>query len=109
MRVGLIEMIELQVTLFNKENVYKPISTIVKVENLQYYKDNIQAVRYKAIEKICAKRYTTPKQLAKDGYNQIKVRVYQEQGRTSNTDKVAMLQELMQQRQKQKELNNNNK
>lgn len=100
-------MIDLQVTLFDTNNRYRPISTIVKVENLQYYKDNVQAVRHKAIEKICAKRYTTPKQLAKDGYNQIKVRVYQQQGKASNTDKVAMLQELMQQRQKRKELNNN--
>ena len=49
-----------------------------------------------------AKRYTTPKQLAKNGYNQIKVRVYQEQ---SKADKVAMLKKLMQQRQKRKELN----
>ena len=36
---------------------------------------------------------------AKNGYNQIKVRVYQEQ---SKADKVAMLKELMQQRQKRK-------
>lgn len=102
-------MITLQVTLFDTNNKYRPISTTVKVESLTYYKEHTQQTRQKAIEKICAKRYTTPKQLAKDGYNQIKVRVYQEQGRTSNTDKVAMLQELMQQRQKQKELNNNNK
>jgi hypothetical protein len=99
-------MITLQVTLFDTHNKYRPISTTINIENIEYYKNNTQAVRQRAIEKICAKRYTTPKQLAKDGYNQIKVRIYQQQEKTSNTDKVAMLQELMQQRQKRKELNN---
>ena len=95
-------MIRLQVTLFDTNNKYKPISTIVEVESVEYYKEHTQQTRQKAVEKICAKRYTTPKQLAKNGYNQIKVRVYQEQ---SKTDKVAMLKELMQQREKRKELN----
>lgn len=95
-------MIRLQVTLFDTNNKYKPISTTVNVESVEYYKQHTKETRQKAIEKICAKRYTTPKQLAKDGYNQIKVRVYQEQ---SKTDKVAMLKELMQQREKRKELN----
>lgn len=96
-------MIKLQVTLFDTNNKYKPISTTVNVESVEYYKQHTKETRQKAIEKICAKRYTTPKQLAKNGYNQIKVRVYQEQGKA---DKVAMLKELMQQRQKRKELNN---
>ena len=96
-------MIRLQVTLFDTNNKYKPISTRVNVESVEYYKQHTKETRQKAIEKICAKRYTTPKQLAKNGYNQIKVRVYQEQGKA---DKVAMLKELMQQRQKRKELNN---
>ena len=95
-------MIRLQVTLFDTNNKYKPISTIVEVESVEYYKEHTQQTRQKAVEKICAKRYTTPKQLAKNGYNQIKVRVYQEQ---SKADKVAMLKELMQQRQKRKKLN----
>lgn len=95
-------MIRLQVTLFDTNNKYKPISTTVNVESVEYYKQHTKETRQKAIEKICAKRYTTPKQLAKDGYNQIKVRVYQEQYKA---DKVAMLKELMQQRQKRKELN----
>ena len=95
-------MIRLQVTLFDTNNKYKPISTIVEVESVEYYKQHTKETRQKAVEKICAKRYTTPKQLAKNGYNQIKVRVYQEQGKA---DKVAMFKELMQQRQKRKELN----
>lgn len=96
-------MIRLQVTLFDTNNKYKPISTIVNVESVEYYKQHQQQTRQKAIEKICAKRYTTPKQLAKDGYNQIKVRVYQEQGKISKADKVAELERLMKIRQEQKD------
>ena len=96
-------MIKLQVTLFDTNNKYKPISTTVNVESVEYYKQHTKETRQKAIEKICSKRYTTPKQLAKDGYNQIKVRVYQEQGKISKTDKVAELKRLMKIRQEQKE------
>ena len=96
-------MIRLQVTLFDTNNKYKPISTTVEVESVEYYKQHQQQTRQKAIEKICAKRYTTPKQLAKDGYNQIKVRVYQDQGKISKADKVAELERLMKIRQEQKE------
>lgn len=98
-------MITLQVTIFNKENVYRPISTTLQVEDVQYYKNNKAKVHKDAITKICAKRYTTPQQLAKDGFNQIKVRVYSPEGKSSNAEKVAKLQEIMQQRQKRKELN----
>lgn len=96
-------MIRLQVTLFDTNNKYKPISTTVEVESVEYYKQHQQQTRQRAVEKICAKRYTTPKQLAKDGYNQIKVRVYQEQGKISKADKVAELERLMKIRQEQKE------
>ena len=98
-------MIKLQITLFDTNNKYKPISTIIEVESVEYYKQHQQQIRQKAIEKICAKRYTTPKQLAKDGYNQIKVRVYQEQGKVSKADKVAELERLMKIRQERKEKN----
>ena len=96
-------MIRLQVTLFDANNKYKPISTTVEVESVDYYKQHQQQTRQRAIEKICAKRYTTPKQLAKDGYNQIKVRVYQEQGKIK-ADKKAEFERLLM--QKWKDLNN---
>ena len=96
-------MIRLQVTLFDTNNKYKPISTTVEVESVKYYKQHQQQTRQRAIEKICAKRYTTPKQLARDGYNQIKVRVYQEQGKIK-ADKRAEFERLL--TQKWKELNN---
>lgn len=96
-------MIRLQVTLFDTNNKYKPISTTIEVESVEYYKQHQQQTRQKAIEKICAKRYTTPKQLAKDGYNQIKVRVYQEQGKIK-ADKKAEFERLLM--QKWKDLHN---
>lgn len=96
-------MIRLQITLFDTNNKYKPISITVEVESVEYYKQHQQQTRQKAIEKICAKRYTTPKQLAKDGYNQIKVRVYQEQGKIK-ADKKAEFERLLM--QKWKDLNN---
>lgn len=69
-------MIQLQITLFDKSNKYKPISTIVKVESISYYKEHSQEVRHQAIVKICQKRYWTIKDLQKYNYTTCKVRVY---------------------------------
>ena len=50
-------MIQLQVTLFDKNNQYKPVSTLVNVESVSYYNSHIKEVQQQAIIKICQKRY----------------------------------------------------
>lgn len=70
--------VTLQITLFDSHNKYKPMSTLIKVESIQYYKEHEQEVRTQAIQKICNQRYLTGKELKRLGYNRIKVRNYTE-------------------------------
>lgn len=69
-------MIELQCTLFSKSGKYRPVSTIVKVEDAAYYSTHKQTVQKTAIERICRKRYWTKQDLIKFEYTTFKVRVY---------------------------------
>ena len=59
----------IQVTLFDKQNKHKPVSTLVEVESVKYFNT-------KAIQKICNKRYWTGQDLKKYGYTSVKVRNY---------------------------------
>lgn len=69
-------MIELQVTLFDVKNEFKPISTLIEVESVEEYKKNPNFYKMKAVQKICNKRYISGKELQKMGYTRIKVRNY---------------------------------
>jgi len=69
-------MIELQVTLFQKENRFKPISTLIKVESIEEYKKNPTFYKMQAIQKICNQRYISGKELQEMGYTVIKIRNY---------------------------------
>lgn len=69
-------MIELQVTLFDVKNEFKPISTLIKVESVEEYKKNPNFYKMQAVQKICNKRYISGKELQEMGYTRIKVRNY---------------------------------
>lgn len=69
-------MIDLQCTLFSTTGKYKPMSTIVKVESVAYYKAHKTEVQTRAIQKICAQRKTELWCLKRDGFTRMKVRVY---------------------------------
>ena len=71
-------MMKLQVTLFCTTGKYKPMSTVIEVESVEDYKENKAKYQKRAIEKICAQRYTNTFYLNQQGYTQIKVRKYQE-------------------------------
>lgn len=66
----------IQVTLFDVNGKYKPISTLIEVESIEEYRKNSSEYKRKAIQKICNKKYLTGKELIKLGYTQIKVRNY---------------------------------
>ncbi len=66
----------IQVTLFDVTGKYKPISTLIEVESIDYYKEHSKEVKQKAIQKICNQRYLSGKELVKLGYTKIKVRNY---------------------------------
>ena len=66
----------IQITLFDNNNRYKPISTLIEVESIKYYKEHKQEIHTKAIQKICAKKQWTAKDLLKYNYTKLKARNY---------------------------------
>ena len=66
----------IQITLFDKNRKYKPISTLIEVASVQEYKEHSAEYKRKAIQKICNQRYLTGKELIDLGYTEIKVRNY---------------------------------
>lgn len=69
-------MIKMQVTLFDKENKYKPISTLIEVASIEEYNNNRQEYNKKAVQKIAAKRYLSVSELKRQGYTSLKTREY---------------------------------
>ena len=70
------DFITLQITLFDKEGKYKPISTLIQVKSVKYYKEHKSEINQQAIKKICQKRNWTGQDLIKYGYTTLKVRNY---------------------------------
>lgn len=68
--------ITLQITLFDVNGKYKPMSTLVKVESIRWFREHEQEVKTKAIQQICNKRRLSGKELAKLGYTRLKIRNY---------------------------------
>ena len=68
--------VTLQFTLFDINGRYKPISTLVKVESIKWFKEHQEEVKTKAIQQICNQRRLSGKELAKLGYTKLKVRNY---------------------------------
>ena len=68
-------MKQIQVTLVSNKG-YRPVSTIIDVPSAKEYCDNKEHYQMQAVQKICAKRYWTSKELIKYGYTGIKCRVY---------------------------------
>ena len=69
-------MITLQVTLFDKGGHYKPVSTLVNVESIEYFKSHREETKVAAVVKICQKRGWTQRELAKYSYTTCKIRFY---------------------------------
>lgn len=69
-------MIKIQVTLFHKENKYKPISTIITVDSMEYYNNHKQEEQKRALLNIAHQRKMEPKEILALGYTKIKVREY---------------------------------
>ena len=66
----------IQISLFDVTGKYKPVSTLIEVESVAWYKEHEKECRQKAIQKICLQRNWTGKELLKLGYKKIKVRNY---------------------------------
>ena len=68
-------MVEIQISLFSSKG-YKPMSTIIKVENPAEYNANKDKYKNLAVLKICQQRGMTSYDLKKYGYDEIRVRKY---------------------------------
>ena len=66
---------QIQVTLVSDKG-YRPVSTIIEVSSAKDYIENKTHYQMLAVQRICAKRYWTAKDLVNYGYNGIKCRVY---------------------------------
>ena len=69
-----------QVTLYCSTNQYKPISTIVNIEqqtdNNLLMTDRKQEIINKGIVKICQKKYWTKREMQQYNYTRVKAREY---------------------------------
>lgn len=90
-------MIKMQLTIFDKEGHYKPISTIVEVESVDYYKANKSKIQSIAIQNICHNRCISFKELQKQGYTVIKAREYDKEkiAETNRKKKELEIRELL--------------
>lgn len=75
-------MKEYQVTMMCVTGQYKPISTIVKVEqaddvNLLLDQEQKKNIINKGVVAICHKKYWTAREVKKYGYTKVKCRVYE--------------------------------
>lgn len=102
-------MDKIQVTLFSTTGKYKPISTLVKLNNGESLEKDKQAILKRGIENICHYRRTTWTQLKKDGYTQVKTRVYnieQIEQQKELKKRTLMIQKMYEQRQRDKQTHN---
>ena len=75
---------EYQVTMYCATGQYKPVSTIVKIE--QAHDDNLlldanrkREIINKGVVKICQKKYWTSKDIKKYNYTKVKAREYKKE------------------------------
>ena len=66
---------QIQITLVSDKG-YRPVSTLITVDKVSDYVENKKQMQLQAVQKICAKRHWSAKDLAKYGYTCIKARVY---------------------------------
>lgn len=69
-------MIQIQITLFDKEGRYKPVSTLVTINDITQYRQQAKEIQKQGIIKICQKRGWTQRELRQYGYTTLKARVY---------------------------------
>lgn len=96
---------KLQVTVFHKENKYKPMSTILEVESMDYYNEHKAEIQKRALQNIGHQRYLTPQEIIKNGYTLIKVREYdleKIQAENEHKHKVNLLKYIQKHREEEK-------
>jgi hypothetical protein len=67
---------QVQITLFDKNQVYKPLSTLLEAPSFEYAQQHRSEYINKAYQKIASKKYMTSSELYDQGYSQAKMREY---------------------------------
>lgn len=70
-----MEKIQVQVTLVNPSNQYRPVSCLVNTTT-EELRTNLKKVKMDGVRKICQKRYWTNYELKKYNYSQVKMRIF---------------------------------
>ena len=86
---------KIQVTMFHKEKKFRPVATVIEVDNMADFENNQNAYVKKAITKIAQQRYKTPDDLYAEGYTSYKDRPYGAEDR-----KKAFVESMMKNRGK---------
>ena len=94
---------KIQITLYSTTGKYKPVSTIIEVENIEEFKQNKNKYYKKAILNICHNRYTTWDDLKKDGYTIVKYREYDRE-KIELQNKINKLKKIMEERKNKKNI-----
>lgn len=90
---------KLQVTLFDKNKKFRPLSTLIDIPNMEYVTEHRKEIINKAYQQIASKKYVVSSQLYDDGYTLVKMREYdQEKIKREN-----LLNYIYNKRQKEKE------
>lgn len=66
----------IQVTLYDRQGKYRPVSALCKVESIEWFKEHREEVKVAGVVKICQKRGWTQRELEKYNYKTCKMRVY---------------------------------
>lgn len=69
---------KIQVTLFDKSGKYRPVSTLVKVKDIEEFEKDKERIKSEGIKKILIKRGWGRRELMKYNYLTCKMRVYPE-------------------------------
>ena len=69
---------KIQVTLFDKSGKYRPVSTLIKVKDIEEFEKDKERIKSEGIKKILIKRGWGRRELMKYNYLTCKMRVYPE-------------------------------
>lgn len=71
---------KVQVTLFDKSGKYRPISTLIKIKNIEEFENERERIKADGIKKILIKRGWGRRELMKYNYLTCKMRIYPDPG-----------------------------
>ena len=89
----------MQITIFDKNGIYKPLSTLIEVESVETA--NQKELINKAYQKIASKKYMTSTELFEQGYQKVKMREYD----AEKIKQENMIKYILKKKAKEKQIN----